>query len=159
MTNPVRRCAYLMETYPQRYCGRPEEKDELCVFHLPKPSAEESSRLSPEEREASERIQKSFEQQFQKLLAEWEIDLEIKWYEFTGFCFPDIILSHLSEEKVFEKPAGFNKARFNWVYFSHATFKQGADFSRAVFRSKAEFGHAVFQEAMVLLAIRRRFRR
>jgi len=137
---------FVMESFPSyRYCGRPIEKDERCVFHVPKPSIEELKTLNPEERKQANQISDEFCSKFKTLLEEYESNPKILVCEFTGFQFPYLVLSHLGESRTFPKKVTFRGATLEWVYFDHAVFKEDVDFSNAVFRFVAQFGATVFE--------------
>ncbi len=155
-------CNYDYHWWFGKKCPHPVYADGLCIFHLPKLSAEAKAKLEPgsKEEKQNDEFEELFREEFYQELKRQHADPGVKEIDFIGFRFPDIDLSSLKlfdllEHQELQKPvyfslSSFQKVNFNCVDFLDVEFAfaeiREADFSNASFRS-AIFAGAQIQSA------------
>jgi uncharacterized protein YjbI with pentapeptide repeats len=123
----------------ERYaCKHRVLRDGFCVFHVPKPSADEKSRLSEQQLQDALKVEKDFAESFWRFVNIVEGRSSIESADFRGFCFP----SFSFHRRVFTKELDFTEAKF-----------QRADFSNAIFKSTVIFDHARFQGGVLFMQV------
>jgi len=133
-------------------CEHDVYKNNFCIFHLPKLTAEEKEKLTPDQAKEYQKIENDFREAFYKLLKEKEEDPINEECDFSNFQFVKIDLSAGKLEEVlgrrfFQKDINFYAATFNEeVSFRKTEFKKSADFSWSKL-NRADFSWSKFQEA------------
>ena len=126
-----------------RKCPHPLYKDtEHCIFHLPKLTDKEKTKLSSGEMEDWEAKEKYFREKFYALLKDIYNDSSKDEYDFRGFQFPTFDLSYKSLRESIPGWDGFNKPCF----FCKATFKGHANFRGVHFKELASFDRTGFYQ-------------
>ncbi|MCE5272103.1 pentapeptide repeat-containing protein [bacterium] len=146
----------------ERKCPHPVHADGLCIFHLPKLSAEEKTKLSPgsDDEKRNNEFEELFRKDFYREMKRQQMDQKTKAFDFVGFRFPDIDMSKdtlitLLGPECFQKPLHLEDAVFQSVDFSRTRIElaifRGARFQKAIFRfaiiQSADFRWAIFKAA------------
>jgi len=153
---------------PKYQCPHPVERDNLCIFHVPKNSLGGASHVVVNHKAEEEK----FQQKFTEFLSETNANHAIDNYDFRGFNFPHIPLSKITFEKeahfqeaifasyvsfydtVFRKRADFYDAVFEWgVSFTNCTFNQEAYFLGSEFKESSDFGKTTFEQTATFSAV------
>jgi uncharacterized protein YjbI with pentapeptide repeats len=144
------------------------ERDNLCIFHVPKNSPDGPSHVAVNHKAEEEK----FQQKFTELLSETNANHTIDNYDFRGFNFPHIPLSKITFKKeahfqeaifasyvsfydtIFRKRADFYDAVFEWgVSFTNCTFNQEAYFLGSTFKESSDFGKTTFEQTATFSAV------
>lgn len=161
-------CEYILDRFPQRECGRPVERGDRCIFHIPKRRDADSTN-SEEVLRLDRELRQRFQEEFSKLLHQLDDNNDIESYDFRGFQFP-LLQGRPFRNRTFKKFVDFTSATFEWAYFHDCHFEEkvsfrhcnfsnhtyftlcvfnkDAMFSETVFEGWVEFNHSAFAESV-----------